>query len=224
MGKKITLTINGQTVEAEQGMTILEAAQAAGIYIPAFCAVPGLKPFGACRMCLVEIEKKGGLKESCATFATDGMVVHTESDEVQKARRTILELMVSDHPNGCLICPREERCPPFNVCQREDAVDARCVICSKNGHCELQAAVDYVGLNKFQKHLPSLKRTVPLDLSNPFFQRDLEYCILCGRCVRVCQDVQNVGAIDFVNCGFDTIIAPAAGKMLAESNCIRSDP
>ncbi|GAH61716.1 unnamed protein product, partial [marine sediment metagenome] len=134
----IRLTIDGQEVGARQGMTVLEAAQSAGIYIPTLCADPDLEPYGACRLCVVEIEKMRGLPTACTTPATDGMVVHTNTQAVNEVRRTTIGLLLSDHPSECLICDRKERCQPFDICLRNVAVTERCITCPKNGHCELQ--------------------------------------------------------------------------------------
>jgi len=106
----IKLTINGQEVEATKGMTVLEAAEAAGIYIPTLCSDPDLEPYGACRLCVVEIERMRGLPTACTTPATDGMVVHTETPAVNQVRSTAVELLIADHPSDCLTCPQNQQC------------------------------------------------------------------------------------------------------------------
>ena len=108
--EKITLTIDGQLVDAKKGMTVLEAALAAGIYIPTLCYDPDLEPYGGCRLCVVEIENMRGLPSSCTTPATDGMVVHTDTPAVNDVRRTIVELLIADHPSDCLSCPKNQQC------------------------------------------------------------------------------------------------------------------
>ena len=105
----ITLTIDGQEVEAREGMTVLEAAQAADICIPTLCADPDLEPYGACRLCVVEIEGMRGLPTACTTPATDGMVVHTETPAVNQVRRTAVELLIADHPSDCLTCSKNQQ-------------------------------------------------------------------------------------------------------------------
>ncbi|MGD9393432.1 MAG: 2Fe-2S iron-sulfur cluster-binding protein, partial [Dehalococcoidia bacterium] len=142
---EIKLTIDGQEVKAKSGMTVLEAAEAAGIYIPTLCADPDLKPYGGCRLCIVEIEKMRGFPTACTTPATEGMVVRTNTEAVNEVRRTVVELLLSDHPSECLICHRRERCGPYDICLRNVAVTERCVTCAKNGNCELQDIVDYLG-------------------------------------------------------------------------------
>jgi len=214
----IKLTIDGQEVKAKQGMTVLEAAQSAGIYIPTLCADPDLKPYGACRLCVVEIEKMRGLPTACTTPATDGMVVHTNTPAVDDVRRTTIGLLLSDHPSECLICDRRERCGPFDICLRNVAVTERCVTCPKNGHCELQEVVDYLGITEipFRRTAKSL----PVDESNPFFYRDLNKCILCGKCVRVCDEVLGVGAVALTYRGYASLVATFGDKPILDSNCV----
>ena len=110
---KITLTIDGEKVEAKSGATVLEAAKQAGIYIPSLCNQSSLSPFGACRLCVVEIEKMRGFPSSCTTPATENMVVHTNTSRIQELRRGVLELILSEHPYFCAFCERRERCESF---------------------------------------------------------------------------------------------------------------
>jgi formate dehydrogenase alpha subunit len=214
----VSLTIDGKQVKVRQGTTVLEAAQSAGVYIPSLCADPDLKPYGACRLCIVEIEKMRGLPTACTTPATDGMVVHTNTPAVNNIRRTVVELLLADHPSECLICDRRERCGPFDICLRNVAVTERCVTCPKNEHCELQVIVDYLGI----KELPFQRtdRSLPVDESNPFFYRDLNKCILCGKCVRVCDEVLGVGAIDLIHRGYSSKVAAFGDKPIIDSSCV----
>ena len=106
----VRLNINGQDISAKPGMTVLEAAESAGIYIPTLCSDPDLEPYGGCRLCLVEIEKMRGLPTACTTVATEGMVVRTETAAVNQARRTVIDLLIADHPVDCLTCPKNQRC------------------------------------------------------------------------------------------------------------------
>jgi formate dehydrogenase alpha subunit len=214
----ISLTIDGQEVKAKPGMTVLEAAQSAGIYIPTLCADPDLKPYGGCRLCIVEIEKLRGFPTSCTTPATEGMVVKTNTDAVNEIRRTVVELLLSDHPSECLICHRRKHCGPFDICLRNVAVTERCVTCAKNEHCELQDIVDYLGITELPfKHT---ERSYPVDTSNPFFYRDLDKCVLCGKCVRVCDEVLGVGAVAIINRGFGSKVATFGDKPIIDSNCV----
>jgi len=215
---EIRLTIDGQEVKASTGMTVLEAAQSAGIYIPTLCADPDLKPYGGCRLCIVEIEKMRGFPTSCTTPATEGMIVKTNTEALNEVRRTVVELLLSDHPSECLICHRRERCGPFDICLRNVAVTERCVTCAKNGNCELQDIVDYLGITELPfKHT---ERSYPVDTSNPFFYRDLNKCVLCGKCVRVCDEVLGIGAVAIINRGFGSKVATFGDRPIIDSNCV----
>jgi formate dehydrogenase alpha subunit len=213
------LTIDGQEVEAKAGMTVLEAAKSAGIYIPTLCADPDLKPYGGCRLCVVEIENMRGLPIACTTPATEGMVVKTNTPAVNEVRRTNVQLLLADHPSECLICDRRERCGPYDICLRNVAVTERCVTCPKNEHCELQDVVDYLGIHEIP--FRRTQRGYAIDDSNPFFYRDLNKCILCGKCVRVCEEVVGASAIAFIQRGYATKVAVFGDRpMLDSSSCV----
>jgi formate dehydrogenase alpha subunit len=215
----IKLTIDGQEIEAQAGMTVLEAAKLAGIYIPTICSDPDLKPYGGCRLCVVEIEKMRGLPIACTTPATEGMVVHTNTPAVNEVRRNVIQLLLADHPSECLICDRRERCSPYDICLRNVAVTERCVTCAKNGHCELQTVVDYLGVHEIP--FRRTQRSYTIDDSNPFFYRDLNKCILCSKCVRVCDEVVGASAIAIINRGYASKVAVFGDKpMLDSSTCV----
>jgi len=192
--EQITVTIDGIEVKVPKGSTVLDAAKAAGIYIPTLCYMEGHKPLGACRVCLVEIEGgRGSLQASCCLPATDGMVARTNTRRVRNARKAVVELMISAH--------------------RQD-----CNACSRSLNCELQAIAKRLGIqeNRFVGAMPKQV----MDTSSPAIVRDSSKCILCRRCVEVCQNVQSVGALFPVDRGFDTVIAPAAMKDLADVACV----
>ncbi len=214
---EISLTINSQEVKANKGMTVLEAAQKAGVYIPTLCSDPDLEPYGACRLCVVEIEKVRGLPTACTMPASDGMVVHTETPAVNEVRRTAIELLMADHPCDCLLCDRRERCGPFDICLRNVAVTDRCVTCPANEQCELQKVVDYLGVHELRFHRTI--RSFPVDTSNPFFDIDRNRCILCARCVRTCTEITGVGAIDLAFRGYLNKVTTFGDKPLMESIC-----
>ena len=184
--EKVSLTIDNIKVEAEEGTTVLRAAQDAGIYIPALCADPDLEPYAGCRLCLVEIVGMEGLLTSCTTPVTEGMIVHTNTSSVNEVRRWLVELLLSDHPDNCLVCPGNLR-------------------------CELQKVVAYLGVER--PRFKKLKRPVYIDSSNPFFVRDTSKCILCGKCVRVCNEIQGDGAWAISNDGISTKIITSAGDV-----------
>jgi len=192
MMQKIRLTINGRRVTAEKGMTVLEAIQQAGIYIPALCADPDLEPYGSCRLCVVEIEGMRGLPTACTTPANGGMVVHTETPAVNEVRRLAIDLLIADHPMDCLTC-------------------------RKNQRCELQKVAAYLGIT--ERRFPHTDQTFEIDTSNPFFDLDRNYCILCAKCVRTCDEVTGVGAIDLAYRGYQTKVATFGDKPLFESLC-----
>lgn len=214
----ITLTIDGVEVRTTEGKRILEAALDAGIYIPNLCALRDIKlPFGACRLCQVQIEGRRGTITSCSEPATDGMIVSSNTPEVNALRRKILEIMLARHPHDCLTCWRRERCQPFDICLRNVAVTERCVTCAKNGRCELQQAVDFIGLDGMPfSYTP---KGLPVERDNPFIVRDNNLCILCGRCIRVDQEILGFEAIAFNLRGNRTYIGGAFGKPLIESGC-----
>jgi len=215
--KTVALSIDGQEVNVNEGMTVLGAIKQASIYIPTLCYHPDLASYGACRLCIVEIEGMRGFPTSCTTPATDGMVVRTNTPQIQEFRRGILELILCEHPHPCLTCWRRERCGPFDICLRNVKVTHRCVLCPKNGICELQDVVDYIGIDNVG--LPSTDRELPIDRENPFFERDYNLCILCGRCVRVCQEIRGVSAIAFTSRGSEALPGTAFGRPLRESGC-----
>ena len=218
MTDKIYLTIDGTDVKAEKGDTVLEAAQSAGLYIPTLCYHPDLMPYGGCRLCVVEIEKMRGFPTSCTTPATEGMVVTTDSPQLQELRKSFLQLILTEHPNACLTCHGRERCKPYDICLRHVAVTERCVSCPKNKQCELQYLVDYIGIDEVT--LPYKYKDLPVDFTRePLVQRDYNLCILCGRCVQVCSDARGIGAVSFVNRGIDTVVGTAHDKPLQDSGC-----
>jgi NADH-quinone oxidoreductase chain G len=181
----ITITINGREIRLERPVTVLEAARKAGIRIPTLCNHELLRPFGGCRLCVVEVEKMPKLMTSCTLMAADGMVVRTESDIIRRARRSILEFLLINHP---LDCP----------------------VCDKAGECELQDATMMYGppVSRFQEE----KRKVPESHDDPVFARNMERCISCTRCVRMCADVQGASAITMVSRGGRTRMEPFSGR------------
>lgn len=189
----VTLTIDGIQVTVPKGATVLDAAEKAGIFIPTFCHDPELSKPGACRICVVEIPGMRNLPASCVTEATEGMVVNTASPAVLEARKTILELLLDNHPEDCLTC-------------------------TKNGECRLQ---DYSYLYGVRAGaFGGEKHQYPIEENNPFIVRDMNKCILCGKCIRMCAEVQGNNIIDFAYRGFNTKVAPAMDTPYSESDCV----
>ena len=189
----VSLKVNHREIQARKGEMLLTALRRAGIDIPTLCHIDGLFPSGACRMCVVEVEGAKGLVPSCAMPVADGMEVKTHSPRVMVARKTIIELLLADHPDDCLYCPR-------------------------NGKCELQDLAENLGVR--QRRYTGEKNTHYIDTSSPSIVRDPSKCILCGRCVRVCEEVQGVGAIDFIHRGSKAIVGTAFDQGLNVSSCI----
>ena len=213
----ITLTIDGKQVNVNEGATVYEAAREAGIYIPTLCYHPYLSPYGACRLCIVEIEKMQSFPTSCTIPAGDGMVVRTNTPQLDELRRGFLELILAKHPNTCLTCEHKHDCEPFRATIRKVGVTTGCQYCPNNGRCELQDVVDYIGIKEIR--VPYKYRDIPIERRDPFFERDYNLCILCGRCVRVCQEVRGQGAIAFTQRSNQTLVGTAFGQSLQEAGC-----
>lgn len=193
MTEFITLTIDSQEVSVPKGMTVLEACRYHNIRIPTLCHAPDLTDTASCRLCIVEIEGMRNLPASCATAAAQGMVIKTTSPRVKEARKTILELLVANHPLDCMTC-------------------------QKMGDCSLAKYAYEYGITGDE--YPGEKRKFPIDDTNPFILRDQSKCILCGKCVRVCKEEQVNGILDFSSRGFNTKVGPAFDMKYAESECV----
>ena len=201
--KMIRLTIDNRAVEVSEGTTILKAARQAGIHIPTLCyfELAGMnfenKP-GGCRVCVVEVVKdfngrpRRNLAPACATECVDGMEVLTHSQRVINARRTVVELILSDHPTDCLTCP-------------------------KSGQCELQTLAQNLGIREIP--YKGEQSTYRVDMS-PSIIRDMDKCIMCRRCENVCNNIQSVGALSAVNRGFQAVVAPAFEQDMIDSPCV----
>ncbi len=193
----VNLTINGKPVSVPAGSTILDAAKQLNIKIPTLCYCEklgcgiGNKP-ASCRICVVEVEKRRNLAPACATPVMEGMVVHTNTQRALKARRTVLELMLSDHPNDCLTCP-------------------------KNRECSLQRLAAEFGINEVQ--YKGEVNQFPVDNSSEAIMRDLSKCIMCRRCETVCNKVQTVGALTGFGRGFKAKVGTASMIPLADTSC-----
>lgn len=187
----INITVNGKHCFADENMTILEAAKANGINIPHLCYLEGLHEFGSCRICVVEVEGAKTLQASCITKVTEGMVIHTSSERVRKARKVLYELLLSDHTKDCLSCKR-------------------------NQNCELQELGKTLGIE--ETRFNGARSDHVLD-SSVSITRDMSKCILCRRCVTVCNDIQGVGVLNAQNRGFQTVISPAMELPIGSVNC-----
>ena len=198
--QQITLQVDGAAVTVPAGTSVMRAAAEAGMAVPKLCATDSLQPFGSCRLCLVEIDGKKGTPASCTTPVEPGMVVHTQTPRLERLRRNVMELYISDHPLDCLTCPA-------------------------NGDCELQDMAGVVGLREVRyggvdgegagkNHLDA-----PTDDSNPYFSFDESKCIVCSRCVRACDEIQGTLALTIVGRGFDSKVSPG-GTNFFDSECV----
>jgi predicted molibdopterin-dependent oxidoreductase YjgC len=189
----VTLSINGYKVTAPEGSTILEAAHQAGIHIPTLCHHPDLTNVGACRICVVSVEKARGLRTACTTPVAEGMVVETESEEARETRKFVLEMLLTDHPNDCMTC-------------------------EVNGECELQDLVYDYGVS-WPEH-SGTRHSYDLDPDpNPFIFIDRNKCVLCGRCIRACNELQNRDVWNFAYRGFKTKLVAGADQFMLDARC-----
>ena len=218
MPDEITLTVDGTQITAKPGQTVIQAAMDAGLYIPYLCYWPGMKSYGACRMCVVEVEGVRGTPASCTLPVADRMVVRTTTPLVESLHQGILELLLSEHPHGCLTCHRIELCGPQDVCLRHVRVTDRCVVCPKNERCELKDTVRFVGAN-LETPLTYNYRNLPVETGDPFYDRDYNLCIVCARCTRVCDEVRADDAIAMVERSGTVLVGTSRGTSLLESGC-----
>ena len=191
----VTVEVDGMPVTVPAGTSVMRAAAEAGLDVPKLCATDSLKPFGSCRLCLVEIDGKKGTPASCTTPVEPGMVVRTQTPKIERLRRNVMELYISDHPLDCLTCPA-------------------------NGDCELQDMAGVVGLREVrygyegENHLDA-----PTDATNPYFSFDESKCIVCSRCVRACDEIQGTLALTIVGRGFESKVSPG-GTTFMDSECV----
>ncbi len=213
----MNITIDGRTIAFEGRPTILELARANGIRIPSLCDCAGLEPFAACRLCLVEITGRRGYVPACHTTAEAGLDVRTATPEIAALRRGILELILSEHPNACLVCAEKSSCEEYKSTIRKAGEVTGCVFCPRDGRCELESVVKAVGLERVR--FPILRREGEVRRDDPFIDRDNSLCILCGRCVRVCAEVRGAAVLAFVSRGSGTVVGTAMDRPLSESGC-----
>ncbi len=193
--ENVTVIIDGREITVPAGTSVMRAAKMLETTIPKLCATDNLNSFGSCRLCVVEIDGRKGTPASCTTLVEPGMVVRTQTQKVEKIRKNVMELYISDHPLDCLTCPA-------------------------NGDCELQDMAGVVGLREVRygyegkNHLAS-----PTDYSNPYFNFDESKCIVCSRCVRACEEVQGTFALTIEGRGFDSKVSPG-GKDFLSSECV----
>ncbi len=194
MAKSVQAKINGILLRVPEGTTILEAAKQVQVKIPVLCQHPDLPPEASCGICIVKVKGSNKMLRACCTPVENGMEIITHDPEIVEVRRTVIELILSNHPNDCLKCPR-------------------------NNDCELQRLTAEFGIK--EESFPQILRELPKDISTNAIIIDPQKCILCGRCVHVCQNLQDVWALSFLERGFNTRISPAGDILLADSPCVK---
>jgi formate dehydrogenase major subunit/NADH-quinone oxidoreductase subunit G len=193
--KKVTLTIDGKKIKASEGQKILYAALENGIYIPNLCAIrEKLDPPASCRLCFIEVEGEQEPVTACTEPIREGMVVYTRNKFALRLARTAAELLLSNHPLDCSHC-------------------------SKSRSCELLKIAKHLGIKVKTNRFRKLERNLPIDDSLSIFTFDPNKCVLCGKCVWVCQEQLGIGAIGFTRRGFKRVVSTYQDKPLAESTC-----
>ncbi|UCD09244.1 MAG: (2Fe-2S)-binding protein, partial [Dehalococcoidales bacterium] len=188
----VKINIDGRDIDALTGTTVLQAALDSRIYIPHLCYHPDLEPIGACRLCIVEIEGEEGLPTSCSTPVLDGMIIRTNSEKITQRRRLAMELLLAGHPQDCETC-------------------------NKYLNCELQVLKQYIIKDDLSVRLRT--KLLPITRSNPLFLHEPDKCVVCGRCVRACQDLREVGVLFYIKRDRETYTGTGADLPLADAGC-----
>ncbi|MFA7658117.1 MAG: NADH-dependent [FeFe] hydrogenase, group A6 [Candidatus Gastranaerophilaceae bacterium] len=194
MTDKKTLFIDGKEVEFTDEPNLLEVIRKAGLNVPTFCYRPDLTQFGACRMCVVEIDGRG-IQSSCTMPPEAGLKIHLNTERTRRIRKTVLELILANH-------------------------DRECTTCAKSGFCELQKYCEEYGIKEIKYPTKTKAEFLPIDNSNPSIIRDPNKCILCGACVRACKEFQGHAVLGFANRGSKTVVQPMAGRDFSQTDCI----
>lgn len=215
--KRKFLYIDENRVEFNEGQTILEVAKDSQIYIPTLCYIKELLPYGGCRLCLVKVEGIKGYPPACTTPAKEGMNILTNNKELQDLRREVMKLIMSEHPHSCIVCNDRSECEDLKRPTNKSGRVFGCFSCPNNDDCDLKAVTDYLGLKINEYELEY--KNYSLERDDPFFERDYNLCVLCGKCVRVCNDLRGIGAINFINRGHDTKVSTGLNQLHIETNC-----
>ena len=186
------ITIDGKKIEVPEGKNVLDCALDAGIYIPHLCHHKDLSPLGSCRMCVVEVEGQEGVTTSCTLKAKDGMNITTKSDKLEQLRMLALELLLAGHPEDCTTCP-------------------------KYGNCELQMLIQYIGPKTGRLKLRT--KGFKQNEENPLIIHDMNRCVLCGRCVRACNELRGVKVLQYQKKDMETYVGTVHNKLLKDADC-----
>lgn len=213
----MTLMINGRRLSAESGQTILEVARLNDIDIPTLCDYPGLSSHGSCRMCIVEVQGRANTPTACTTLVEDGMVVETDTEKICEMRSDLLRMLLAEHPSACLFCPENQHCEECMVTLRKAGVTTGCRSCPADHQCGLQELVERSGLKSVS--YPVRYRALPVERYDPFFDRDYNLCVLCGRCIRVCESLHFTHIPAYVKRGNQTRVGTSFGRSHLEAGC-----
>ncbi len=211
------IIVNGKEVSAHKGETVLTACQREGIAIPTLCYQKNLQPYGGCRMCIVEVKGMSWPVASCTLPVEEGMAITTDSPGLREQRKFTLQLILSEHPHSCLICAKKQDCTQYMECIEKEPITFGCKYCARNGSCELQKLTEEFGITEIP--FPFSYRNVKVENEDPFFERDYNLCILCGRCVRTCDEIRHASVIDFHHRGPRTLVGTAYGVSHLDASC-----
>ena len=189
---EVTIQIDGKEIRTEQGANVLEAALTNGIYIPHLCHHPDLPDIGSCRLCIVEVEGREGVCPSCRLEAEEGMKIRTDSEQISHLRKLSMELILAAHPEDCSTCP-------------------------KYGQCEMQTLIQYMGVSATRMN--TRVKGIKMDDRNPLIIHDMNRCVLCGRCVRACNDLRGVGVLHYNKKDMETYVGTLHDRLLKDSDC-----
>lgn len=211
------IKIDNRTVRVTDGTTVLDAAEAHKIYVPHLCSHPELTPYGGCRLCIVEIDGIKGYPTACTTKVKEGMTVRTRSGIIQEMRKEIVQLILSEHPSGCLVCDEQDECANTQETIRKVGATTGCRWCSKDGDCELQRVVKGLEIDAIE--FPVYYQDRAVEKYDPFFDRDYNLCIYCGRCIRICEEHRKSDVLGLNQRGKEVIVGPAFHQTHVDADC-----
>lgn len=215
------ISLDHHRLEVEGRKTVLEAARENGVYIPSLCDHPRLRPFGGCRLCLVDLKDRDGLVSACATLVEDGMQIVSDRPDLRKLRRAILELILAERPGACLIFGERGDGASGPSASRKSGEITGCGRCPRLGRCGLQTLVDSLGPLKPPTPMGAFRSQAHADVrpDDLFFERDGGRCLLCGRCVRICREIRGASALAFLHRGTGTAVGTGPGQSLLDAGC-----